>query len=117
MKRILIMLSAISMLALGTVAVQALTVYDIQAYPNVLTTHTYFTATTVPSQTPLDLIEIKVYNLARQLVATLSEEDVYQIYWNGGTLANGTYLYSASYVNYNPDRQGEFGLYFLYIVK
>jgi len=103
MKRGYIALAVLVILAVAVVGARAVTVYDIQAYPNVLTSYTYFTATTVPSQYALDEIEIKVYNLASQLVATLTEEDVYRIYWNGGSLPNGIYTYTASYTNHNPD--------------
>ena len=117
MKRGCLALAVQVILAVAVVGARAVTVYDIQAYPNVLTSYTYFTATTVPSQYALDEIEIKVYNLASQLVATLTEEDVYRIYWNGGSLPNGIYTYTASYTNLNPDMEDEFGPYILYISK
>ena len=117
MKRSGLIVLLLVFVGLGAVAASALTVYDIQAYPNVLRSYTYFTATTVPSQYALDEIEIKIYNLSSQLVATLTSEDVYRIYWDGGNLANGVYTYVASYVNLNPDDDGEFGPYTLYIMK
>ncbi|MBU0595946.1 hypothetical protein KJ567_04600 [Candidatus Bipolaricaulota bacterium] len=117
MRRMHLVLIALLVVVFGVVAAQALTVYDIQAYPNVLQSYTYFTATEVPSQYELDEIEIKIYNLASQLVATLTEEDVYRIYWNGGGLANGVYTYVASYTNLNPDMSDEFGPYVLYILR
>ncbi len=117
MKRTFVTLLIFAVLTVGAISVEALTVYDIRAYPNVITSYTYFTATTVPSQTPLDEIEYRVYNLYSQLVASKAVEDVYQIYWDGDDLANGIYMYTVSYVNLNPDLSDEFGPYVLYILK
>lgn len=52
-------------------------------------------------------------------MATLAEEDTYRIYWDGGSLANGTYLYTAWFYNYDSGEvdEDEFGPYFLYIAK
>jgi len=90
MKRGYLALAVLVILAVAVVGARAVTVYDIQAYPNVLTSYTYFTATTVPSQYALDEIEIKVYNLASQLVATLTEEDVYRITGMAGVSPTGS---------------------------
>jgi len=54
----------LAVLTLGSLAAQALVVYDIMALPNVLESYTYFTAQTLPSQYPLDVMEINVYNLS-----------------------------------------------------
>lgn len=121
MKRlsVVLALSIALAIAISSVAAHAVVVYDIVALPNVLKTYTYFTAQTLPSQYKLDLIEIKVYNLYGQLVATVSEEDAYRVYWTGGGLANGVYLYTARYWNYDgeEEQEDEFGPYVLYISK
>jgi hypothetical protein len=108
----------ISLFTLSIVG-NALTVYDIVAGPNPLVTYTYFTATTSPSNYELDVIEIKVYNLASQLVATIPDEDVYRIRWTGGNLANGVYYYYAWFYNYDAGEidTATFGPYQLVINK
>lgn len=108
----------IALLALPVVA-HALTVYDIVAAPNPLVTYTYFTAVTLPSNYELDVIEIKVYNLYSQLVDTISDEEVYRVYWTGGSLANGVYYYYAWFYNYDDGEEdtGTFGPYQLVINK
>jgi len=64
MKRLTVVASVLAVLTLGSLAAQALVVYDIMALPNVLESYTYFTAQTLPSQYPLDVMEINVYNLS-----------------------------------------------------
>jgi len=115
---VLLVAFLIALLALPTLA-YALTVYDIVAGPDPLVTYTYFTATTSPSDYALDIIEINVYNLQSQLVATISDEDVYRVYWTGGNLANRVYYYYAWFYNYDAEEidTGTFGPYQLVICK
>jgi hypothetical protein len=97
---------------------QAITVYDIKALPNVLTTYTYFTAVTLPANYALDFIQVKVYNSGGTLVATITGENANRLYWNGGTLPNGAYIYRATYSNWDGHSDsGSFGPYILYISR
>jgi len=119
MKRLAIAVAVVATLTLGSLLAQAVEVYDIRALPNILRTYTYFTAHTLPSQYSLDVIEINIYDLSGDLVATEAGEDTYRVHWDGDNLANGVYLYTAWFYNYDNGEvdEGEFGPYTLYILK
>jgi len=72
------------------------TISNVIPSPNPFSTSTRFQVITQPSNTPVDKLEIKIFDLSGKQVATLSDSNTTGINWDGDNLANGAYLYVAN---------------------
>ena len=80
----------------GTTPSPTVTISNVIPSPNPFSTSTRFQVITQPSNTPVDKLEIKIFDLSGKQVATLSDSNTTGINWDGDNLANGAYLYVAN---------------------
>ena len=79
----------------GETPTPTVTISNVIPSPNPFSTTTRFQVITQPENTPVDKLEIQIFDLSGKKVATLSDSNTTGITWDGGNLANGVYPYSA----------------------